>query len=151
MYGNIRRNHRSTNARELRRRRASEYFLKEPVDNIGLNNDEPTSIAEISLQTILDEEIATDIQVCHGHLAMTLNNVVCSSSPCFIKDHGEQQGGEAGDMSMVDEKVGVATAPKSSRKPRVSNGGPLRRSKRLAARNLRRSRRIAEKHLITRP
>jgi hypothetical protein len=43
------------------------------------------------------------------------------------------------------------TAPKRPRRPRVSNGGPLRRSPRLAKKYPRRSARLAAKRLAEKP
>jgi len=76
--------------------------------------------------------VATDIEVCHGLLAVTSNKVACFSSSCFI-GHVEQ-GGEAEELDEGSQVVSV-TCPKRSSRPK--------RSKRLIRMYPRRSSRIA--------
>ena len=59
---------------------------------------------------------------------------------------------EEQEVPQVEEPVeDEDTAPKRPRRPRVSNGGPLRRSPRLARKYPRRSPRLAAKRLAAKP
>ena len=76
------------------------------------------------------------------------DNVVCSSTSSFIDD-----GGTVPEPAVTVDTMPEAEVPKKkwSSRPRVSNGGPLRRSPRLAVIYPRRSPRLAAKRLAAKP
>jgi len=72
----------------------------------------------------------------------------CRTNTAFSSDFEAQEQA----VPQAEESVDVTnTAPKRPRRPRVSNGGPLRRSARLARKYPRRSPRLAAKRLAVKP
>jgi hypothetical protein len=89
------------------------------------------------------EDEAVKIQVCHRQLALPRRSNTAFSA---VFEEQEQE------VPQVDESAEVSvTVPKRPRRPRVSNGGPLRRSARLAKIYPRRSPRLAAKRLAAKP
>ena len=89
------------------------------------------------------EDEAVEIQVCHRQLALPRRSNTAFSA---VFEEQEQE------VPQADESAEVSvTVPKRPRRPRVSNGGPLRRSARLAKIYPRRSPRLAAKCLAAKP
>jgi hypothetical protein len=84
------------------------------------------------------EDDAVEIQVCNRQLALPFRTNNTAISTVFEEQDLPQESAES-------------TAPKRPRRPRVSNGGPLRRSARLAKIYPRRSPRLAAKRLAAKP
>jgi len=84
------------------------------------------------------EDDAVEIQVCNGQFVLP-----CVTNNTAISTVFEEQD--------LPQESAESTAPKRPRRPRVSNGGPLRRSARLAKIYPRRSPRLAAKRLAAKP
>jgi len=84
------------------------------------------------------EDDAVEIQVCNRQLALP-----CVTNNTAISTVFEEQD--------LPQESAESTVPKRPRRPRVSNGGPLRRSPRLAKKYPRRSPRLVAKRLAAKP
>jgi hypothetical protein len=121
------------------------------------DNEPPKSPMRVQVSSIDDE----DPRVVTVGTELAINEVRHESDPfgthdntcCFVASvhHVHQEQVQQDDIKDLEPQDDSASMTKRPRRSRVSNGGPLRRSARLAQKYPRRSPRLAAKRLAAKP